>query len=189
MAILIMSVTTSRSDISQAGLRPPRTPDSVPVRRAAAPLVRRLQQICVSMVADALAGAELVQLEFAVLVFIDNAPGIDQRTLAEAMGIDRNNTSVIVERLEARGLVERDINAADRRARQLSLTPAGKNLWRKFFPQARAANNRILAPLQPAERKLFINMLVRLVEAHRVHARPGAGRRKRQPVNHPSEQK
>ena len=41
------------------------------------------------------------------------------------------------------------------------------------------ANLRILAPLNASEKKLFIDMLVLLVEGNRVHVRPGAGRRKR----------
>jgi DNA-binding MarR family transcriptional regulator len=183
-----MAAAARRTDVSDApnsGI----VRDGVPIRRTIAPLVRRLQQICVTMVADALADAGLVQLEYAVMVFIDAVPGIDQRTLAEAMGIDRNNVGVIVERLEARGLIIRPIKAADRRARELCLTLAGQTLWQKFRPQIKAANDRILSPLKPAERKLFIETLIRLVEAHRVHARPGAGRRKRQPVTHPFEQK
>jgi DNA-binding MarR family transcriptional regulator len=153
--------------------------DGIPLRRITAPLVRRLQQICVAMISEALADSDLVQLEFAVLVFIDDWPGIHQRTLSEAMGIDRNNVSVIVDRLEQRGLVARSPGVEDRRARQLVLTPRGKALWRRFRPNIRAANERVLSALKPAERERFLDMLVRLVQAHRVHARPGAGRRKR----------
>src|SRR5215218_11118793 len=87
--------------------------DGVPIRRAVAPLVRRLQQICLSIIAEALAGAELVQLEYALLIFVDDVPGISQQTLSEALGIDRNNVSLIVDRLEARGLLKRSVNGAD----------------------------------------------------------------------------
>ena len=149
-----------------------------PIRRAAAPLVRRLQQICASFVAEGLAGSGLVQLEFALMVFVDDVPDIDQRTLSDALGIDRNNVSLIVDRLEARGLIKRSIGE-DRRARQLSLTTRGKALRESCGFNARLTNDRILAPLKPRERKLFVDMLVRLVEAHHLHARPGAGRRKR----------
>jgi DNA-binding MarR family transcriptional regulator len=162
--------------------------DGIPIRRITAPLVRRLQQICVAMVSEALADAGLVQLEYAVLVFIDDVPGIHQRTLSQAMGIDRNNVSVIVDRLEARGLVVRSPGTEDRRARQLFLTPRGKALWRRFRPKIRSANERIVSPLKPAERELFIDMLARLVQAHRVHARPGAGRRKRRSAHQGSDE-
>jgi DNA-binding transcriptional regulator LsrR (DeoR family) len=40
-----------------------------------------------------------------LLVFVGDVPGIDQQTLSEALGIDRNNVSLIVERLRARGVL------------------------------------------------------------------------------------
>jgi DNA-binding MarR family transcriptional regulator len=168
-----VEATISEQSAAAVGL------DGIPIRRITAPLVRRLQQICVAMISEALVDSGLVQLEYAVLVFIDDMPGIHQRTLSEAMGIDRNNVSVIVDGLEQRGLVARSPGAADRRARQLLLTPRGKALWRRFRLNVRAANERILSPLKPTEREHFLDMLVRVVQAHRVHARPGAGRRKR----------
>jgi DNA-binding MarR family transcriptional regulator len=154
-------------------------PDGIPIRRVAAPLTRRFQQICIAMVAEALSGAGVVQLEWAVLVFVDDFPGIDQSRLSQAMGIDRNSVSSILERLEAKGLVERRVNGADKRAREVYLTAEARDLRRRFGPKVRAANDRILAPLKPSERKPFIDMLVRLVEGNREHARPGAGRHRR----------
>ncbi|HWG81139.1 MAG TPA: hypothetical protein VN681_15255, partial [Stellaceae bacterium] len=41
------------------------SPDGVPMRKVPAPLARRFQQICVSMVGEALAASGIVQLEFA----------------------------------------------------------------------------------------------------------------------------
>jgi len=154
-------------------------PDGIPVRRLAAPLARRFQQICVTMVAEALSGAGIVQLEWAVLTFIEDVPGIDQSRLSQAMGIDRNSVSSILERLEAKGLVTRRINGADKRAREVYLTDKARAQRRRYQPKTRAANERILAPLKASERELFIDMLVRLVEGNRAHARPGAGRHRR----------
>ena len=162
--------------------KPPRTVmagDGVPIRRAVSPLVRRLQQICLSVVAEALADAELVQLEYALLVFVDDVPGISQQTLSEALGIDRNNVSLIADRLEARGLLKRSVNGADRRARELTITAQGKKLWRRCQPKILAANMGMLACLDVRERELFLDMLVRVVNANKMHARPGGGRRKR----------
>jgi DNA-binding MarR family transcriptional regulator len=174
-----MSDTASDSDLQAGGSRLHIGRDGVPLRRVVAPLTRSLQQICVSIVTEALAGAELVQLEYALMAFVNDAPGISQQTLAEAMGVDRNNVGLIAEKLEARGLLKRSVNEDDRRARQVYLTRKGERLWRQCQPEVFAANQRVLAPLNASERKLFIDMLVRLVEGNRVHVRPGAGRRKR----------
>ena len=63
--------------------------------------------------------------------------------------------------------------------RILYLTPQGKALWRRLSVKARTANDRVLAPLKAAEREVFLDMLIRVIEGNRAHARPGAGRRKR----------
>jgi DNA-binding MarR family transcriptional regulator len=131
------------------------------------------------MIAEALAGEEVVQLEYGSLVCLEIEPGIDQRRLAEAMGIDPSNASLIVERLHSKGLIERRVKDDDRRARELYLTSKGRKLWRRIRPKTSAANERVLAPLAPRERELFLDLLIRVIQGNRTHARPGAGRRKR----------
>jgi DNA-binding MarR family transcriptional regulator len=153
--------------------------DGVPIRRILAPLVRRLQQVCLSVIATALKEADLVQLEYALLVFVDDVPGISQQSLSEALGIDRNNVSLIADKLEARGLLKRTVNGADRRARELYITPEGRKLWRGHRVKVRQVNDRILSSLTADEKEQFLDMLVRVVESNRIHARPGGGRRKR----------
>ena len=131
------------------------------------------------MITTALKEADLVQLEYALLVFVDDVPGISQQSLSEALGIDRNNVSLIADKLEARGLLKRAVNGADRRARELYITPEGRKLYRDHRVKVRQANDRILSSLTAEEKELFLDMLVRVVEGNRIHARPGGGRRKR----------
>lgn len=150
-----------------------------PLPRRAAPLARRFQQVCSTMVSDAIAGEGVVQLEYGSLIALEIEPGIDQRRLADAMGIDPSNASLVVERLHSMGLIERRINGVDRRARELYLTPKGKALWRRARVKGKIANAKILAPLAPHERELFLDLLIRVIQGNWVHARPGGGRRKR----------
>jgi hypothetical protein len=82
------------------------------------------------------------------------------------------------------GLIERRINGADRRARELYLAPKGKKLWWRINPKTRAANE-----LAPIEREVFLNLLIRVIEGNWAHARPGAGRRKRGYLQSPSSSK
>ncbi len=153
--------------------------NGVPIRKVPAPLARRFQQICASIIAETLAGTDIVQLEFAALMFVADVPGIEQWRLAEAIGIDRNSASLLADQLEKKGLIERRINGADRRARELHVTTKGKRAIVRLRPKVRASNERILAPLSTSERTLLIDLLVKLIEGNSRHARPGAGRRKR----------
>ncbi len=150
-----------------------------PLTRAASALARRFHLICSTMIAEVLAGEEVVQLEYGTLLCLEIEPGIDQRRLAEAMGIDPTNASLIVDRLHSKGLVERRVKETDRRAHALYLTPKGRALWRRLRPKTSAANERVLAPLTQSQRELFLDLLILLIEGNRTHARPGAGRRKR----------
>lgn len=150
-----------------------------PLPRVPALLARRFQHVCATMIGNAIAGEGIVQLEYASLIALDIEPGIDQRRLADAVGIDPSNASLVVERLHSMGLIERRINGVDRRARELYLTPKGKALWRRARVKGKIANAKILAPLAPHERELFLDMLIRVIQGNWAHARPGGGRRKR----------
>jgi DNA-binding MarR family transcriptional regulator len=84
-----------------------------------------------------------------------------------------------VELLEKKGFLDRRINGADRRARQLSLTAKGRKVLDRVRPKVRATTERILKPLARPEQAQFIDFMVRLIEGNRAYARPGGGRRKR----------
>jgi MarR family transcriptional regulator, temperature-dependent positive regulator of motility len=153
------------------------SPATIVPHRVPFPLARRFNQICATVLAEILAEENMRPGGYSAIATIDDFPGIDQRRLATTIGVDRTNAGQIVGELEARGLIERRINGADRRARKLSLTPVGKKLRRRLQPKLLAAQDAVLAVLAPQERKLLIELLVRVVEANEAYARPGAGRR------------
>jgi DNA-binding MarR family transcriptional regulator len=84
----------------------------------------------------------------------------------------------MIEILEQKGLVKRQIDPADRRARQLFVTRRGAELRRRLRPSLLAAQERLLAPLTKTERMALLDMLARVIEANDSYARPGNGRRK-----------
>jgi DNA-binding MarR family transcriptional regulator len=155
---------------------------AIPVRRNALALARRFFQISIAVVADLVTDANLTPLQMGVLAYVNKEngePGIDQVGLAARLGIDRNNAGVIVLELEKRGLIERRVSNADRRARHLHLTPQGEKTYLRSAPSIRAAIDRILTPLPPRERELLLDLLTRVVQENAAYARPGGGRRRR----------
>jgi len=153
-----------------------------PVHRVPGALARRFDQICVSTLVKALVGYDLTPLEFAVLRYVDEEPGIDQSGLCDRLGVDRNSTSLLVLRLESNGLLVRRVNGNDRRARLLFLTPHGKRRHDQVRPKTFAGWKRMLSVLKPPERELLLDLLVRLIEGNWTLARPGAARRKRNEI-------
>ena len=146
--------------------------------RVPAHLARRFQQICLGLASEVTLRAGLTPIEFAVLAALDDTPDLDQRTLSSKLSIDHVTVHHIVHRLEAAGLLRRKVDLADRRSRILRLTRQGHALRKKLRPDTVAVQDRILAPLAPAERASFVDMLVRLVQEHEAYARPGNGRRR-----------
>src|SRR5262245_7154163 len=154
-------------------------PDSriLPSHRVPSFLSYLLRQVCLGIMAEVLAPADLRPVEYATLTTLDAEPGIDQARLAARIACDKMSTSQLVERLEGRGLIARRVDPADRRARVLHLTPKGLALRRRLQPAALAAQDRILAPLRPEERPQLIDLIARVIEGHRRYVRPGNGRR------------
>jgi DNA-binding MarR family transcriptional regulator len=154
------------------------SPDTIVPHRVPFALARRLQQVCNTVLAAVLSDEEVsAPLAYHALALIDDFPGIEQYRLAELMGIDRTNVGQVIDDLEAKGLVDRRVNDADRRARELRTAARGVALRRRMRPRVLAAQASVLAPLKPPERMLLIDLLTRVIEANETHARPGAGRR------------
>jgi MarR family transcriptional regulator, temperature-dependent positive regulator of motility len=123
-------------------------------------LIRRLHQQStqVFQAQTEAAGIELTSVQFAALDAVAQKPGIDQASLAATIGFDRATIGGVIDRLEHKGLMERVVDAQDRRARQLHLTVAGDELLRACRPVVVALQADILAPLSRAERAAFISL-------------------------------
>ncbi len=133
--------------------------------------IRRLQQIAVGLFMDETAAFDLTPVQFAALAAVARQPGLDQRGLARRIGFDTSTTAGVVDRLERRGLMQRQPAAADRRVRQLSVTEAGHDLLAAVLPAMQRAQQRILAPLSPAEQGRFMDLLGRIVAANNAASR------------------
>lgn len=128
--------------------------------------IRRLHQIAVAIFLQETEGHGLTPVQFAALQTVANEPGTDQRTLAGRIGLDTSTVAGVVDRLEARALLQRNASPADKRVRLLTLTEEGAALLRAVEPAMRSAQQRILAPLPKAERSEFMRMLRVLVDAN-----------------------
>ena len=128
--------------------------------------IRRLQQIAVAIFLQETEAHGITPVQFGALQAVANHPGVDQRTLAGRIGLDTSTVAGVVDRLEARGLLLRQVSPDDKRVRLLTVTPAGAALLREVEPAMRAAQARILAPLPRAERATFMRMLRTLVDGN-----------------------
>ncbi|WP_088278363.1 MarR family winged helix-turn-helix transcriptional regulator [Ideonella sp. A 288] len=133
--------------------------------------IRRLQQIAVAVFLQETESHGITPVQFAALQTVAQVPGIDQRTLAARVGLDTSTIGGVIDRLEARGLLQRHASPDDRRVRLLGPTPEGVDLLRAVAPGMLKAQARILEPLPKAERAEFMRMLRVLVDGNNEHSR------------------
>ena len=77
----------------------------------------------------------LAPMQLHALRLIESGDGIPMSSLAALLFCDNSNVTGIVDRLEARGLIERRTADHDRRVKLLRLTPAGEQVRATVFRQ------------------------------------------------------
>ena len=152
-------------------------------------LVRRLHQIHVGLFLSRVAAGKVTPTQYGLLSILVARPNIDQLTIGGELGLDRANVADILKRLETRKLVTRVVDPQNRRRKLCLATAKGAEFVRRYQREMQASQEQLIAPLLPAEREVFMDLLARLVEGNnestRTALRPGgitlgAGRRQRE---------
>ncbi|WP_433785199.1 MarR family winged helix-turn-helix transcriptional regulator [Actinomycetospora sp. CA-101289] len=112
--------------------------------------------------ADVVSGLPGGPRGYQVLAGLGEGPPRTQLALARTLGLDRTVMTYLLDELESAGLVERRPDPADRRARHVLLTEAGRARLCEFERRLRDAEDELLAPLEPAERDVLRTLLQRL---------------------------
>lgn len=129
-------------------------------------LIRRLQQISVSIFTARLRAFRMTPIQFTIMRVIQEHPGINQSTLAGIAALDTSTTTDVVLRLASRKLITQVPCTDDRRTKVLKLTPAGRRLLQDVKKQVHEAQRELLSPLPLARRTALVKALFDLVAAH-----------------------
>jgi DNA-binding MarR family transcriptional regulator len=127
-------------------------------------LIRRAQQIAVAIFIEECAAFDLTPVQYAAMVAICENPGIDATRLSAVIALDRSTIGNVLERLEARGLIIRYASPEDKRIKLLKITAQGRTIVKRSTAAVERAQERILAPLQPKDRRTLLDLLSQLVE-------------------------
>ena len=109
---------------------------------------------------------KLSPLEYAILVAVRDNKTVTQSELAGVLKMQLPNLVKILARMEETGILKRKRSARDRRAVELSLSAAGERRADEASRLGESFNARTLSALSKSEQAAFLQMLVRLVEAH-----------------------
>src|SRR5947209_13463395 len=112
--------------------------------------------------AAAVAELELAPVQAKALHELNVEPPISMRELAERLKSDPSNITGLIDRLEARGLVERRPDPTDRRIKGLALTSAGAKLRERLFARLYSAPPAVAA-LPERHQRVLRDVLQRVV--------------------------
>jgi DNA-binding MarR family transcriptional regulator len=167
------AAATVAESVSDSELR--QLMERLPLWRRPGYLVRRLHQIHSALFFEECSEFEITPVQYGVLSTLSLSPDIDQASLAQEVGIDRSNVADVLTRLAQRRLVQRRRSEADRRAVLARLTPEGERIARAMHGAMKRAQERLLDPLDAAEREQFLALLLRLVDANNASGRAALG--------------
>ena len=124
-------------------------------------LVSRLNKERLREGAIALRPYELTTQQLWLLGELPEEGGLPTGALAEAMRCHGSNVTGMVDRLEARGLVERHASAADRRVKYVTLTTAGHRLRQELTALAQRPPQALLERLDAGQLATLRELLAR----------------------------
>jgi DNA-binding MarR family transcriptional regulator len=124
--------------------------------------VRRTQARIFMEFEATLAGFDFTPGSFGVLTLIRANPGITQVELAAAFGIDKSTISPVIVRLEKRGLIRRQVLAADRRYHALYFEASGEATFLAARERVRAFEGGVAARLTKPEQRELARLLGKL---------------------------
>jgi DNA-binding MarR family transcriptional regulator len=99
---------------------------------------------------------------YVALNHLARGPAETQLALAAAIGHDKTRLITVLDALEAAGLITREPDPNDRRARLVRITAAGAERHAAAVADIRAMEDEVLADLSPSDRQTLLASLARL---------------------------
>ncbi len=116
----------------------------------------------------------MTRAQWVILGRVERAPGMSQRELAEILEVEPITIGRLVDRLEARGLIERRFDPDDRRIRRLHLLPEAAPVLAALDLQREAMGELVGVGVSAANLDLVTDVLMRMKANVGVCRRPAA---------------
>jgi MarR family transcriptional regulator, lower aerobic nicotinate degradation pathway regulator len=127
-------------------------------------LLRRAHQISAAVFEDECSNVGLTPAQFGVLTVLASAPGLDQSSLARALGFDKVTVLRVLRGLEERGLVLRAAALTSKRNMSVVLSREGEKLLKQAAKPAELAYEKLMAPLSAEQRAQLVLLLMELTQ-------------------------
>jgi DNA-binding MarR family transcriptional regulator len=115
---------------------------------------------------------DMTRAQWGILIWLERQPGITQKELSELLEVEPITVARLVDRLEARGMVERRPDPRDRRIWRLHLQPAAKPLLCDIARQRAEITRMVTTGLDDETIETLTGALLRmkLKLVHEAHA-------------------
>lgn len=104
----------------------------------------------------------MTRAQWMILAVLDHRPGVSQNELASRLEVEPISVGRLIDRLEARGLVERRPDPADRRVRRLHLLPEARPFLDDIESQREVLSAEILDGIDEEARSQLVESLLRI---------------------------
>ncbi|HEY1334653.1 MAG TPA: MarR family transcriptional regulator [Myxococcaceae bacterium] len=127
-------------------------------------LLTRLSRVIYRSAGPELLGVKLK--EFVTLLYLQEMEKATQQRLAQALMLDANNTVILLNGLEEKGMVERTRDPEDRRRHLVAITPKGVKALEKAERELETVEGDVLGNLDASERRELHDLLAKALEDH-----------------------
>ena len=104
----------------------------------------------------------MTRAQWIILTWLERQPGLSQNELAGLVEVEPITVGRLIDRLEARGFVERRPDPGDRRVRRLHLKPAAQPILEKIHAYKREINAKMTDGIDPDSLKYVADSLFRM---------------------------
>src|SRR5437016_2278557 len=104
----------------------------------------------------------MTRAQWVSLARVSAKPGLSQNELASILEVEPISVGRLIDRLQARGLVERRPDPADRRIWRLHLLPAAEPVLEEISKAREILGNQLLEGVDPDMRTQMVDALLRM---------------------------
>lgn len=131
-------------------------------------IIRKAHQRATMRFQEVMGEHDLTPTQMAALATIMKHGELSQNQLGRLTAMDPSTISIVIRKLSKHNLVARSASAEDQRLSLIRLTEEGVRYAAPLLEKSVEVGRRVLSPLKPSERALFMEMLYRVADGEDV---------------------
>lgn len=110
---------------------------------------------------------KLRPVEFSLLVLVRGNRDVTQKQLGQALSLSAPNLTLLLDKLEERGVLARERSELDRRVQHVRLTPAGEDIAKRALEASHPMEREWSRFLSDAEKAMLTELLQKVAKHRR----------------------